>query len=52
MHMGGGGQSLWGIGLKQGKDAECEEDDEDGMLWGEKKHLQYTHSGTGLVCFT
>lgn len=49
--MGGGGQSLWGIGLTQGKDAECD-DDEDGLLWGEKKHIQYTHSGTGLACFT
>ena len=27
---GRGGQSVWGIGLKEGKDAECEGDDEDG----------------------
>lgn len=42
---------MWGIELKQGKDAELEGDDEDGTLWGEKQ-THPIHSGTGLACFT
>lgn len=49
--MSGGYQSLWGMGLKKGKDAQCDGDDEDGTFWGEKE-THPTHGGTGLACFS
>lgn len=45
------GAEVCGIRLKKGKDAECEGDEGDGTLWGERQ-THPTHSRTGLACFS